>query len=170
MLWQMLQNRRAAADGFEQRIAAEAGAGRQAAAQHQRLLGLVNGQAFLDAKRAARPPAVEVIDELTRRLPDNTYLEKLSLEERRMLLIGLSSEAPALVGRLQGATQWRSPALAGALQPDPASGRDRFTLTADLAAAPPSRPAAATPEAAPAGAAANGTTDNSRTEAADGAE
>ncbi|QDH70987.1 PilN domain-containing protein [Marilutibacter alkalisoli] len=137
MLWQVLQNRRATADALEQQIAAEAAAGRQAAAQRQRLAGLISGQAFLDAKRTARPPAVVVIDELTRRLPDNTYLEKLSLEERRMLLIGLSREAPALVGRLQGAGPWRSPALAGALQPDPASGRDRFTLTAELAAMPP---------------------------------
>ncbi|MCF7222097.1 PilN domain-containing protein [Marilutibacter chinensis] len=147
MLWQVLENRRAAADVFEQQIGAQAAAGRQAAAQRQRLVSLIKGQAFLDTQRAARPTAVEVIDELTRRLPDSTYLEKLSLEDRRMMLIGLSSEAPALIGRLQGAGQWRSPALAGALQPDPASGRDRFTLTAELTAAP-SRPAGA--EAAPA--------------------
>ncbi|AWV06454.1 general secretion pathway protein L [Lysobacter maris] len=148
MLWQVLENRRAAADAFEQQIAAQAAAGRQAAAQRQRLVALIKGQAFLDTQRAARPTSVEVIDELTRRLPDSTYLEKLALEDRRMMLIGLSSEAPALIGRLQGATQWRSPALAGALQPDPASGRDRFTLTADLTAAAPARPAATAPPAA----------------------
>lgn len=149
MLWQVLQNRRAAADAFDQQIAAQANAGRQAAAQRQRLVALVKGQAFLDTQRAARPSAVEVMDELTRRLPDNTYLEKLSLEDRRMMLIGLSSEAPALVGRLQGADQWRSPALAGALQPDPASGRDRFTLTAELTAAAPPRPAPPASAASP---------------------
>lgn len=140
---QLLSNREAAADELEQRIARNAQAARQAAAQRQRLSDLVEGQAFLDRTRAARPMAVAVIDELTRRLPDTTYLEKLSIEDDRLTLIGLSREAPALIGRLQGSRLWRSPALTGALQPDPASGRDRFTLTAELAGAapPPTEPA-----------------------------
>jgi len=75
-------------------------------------------------------------DELARRLPDGTYLEKLSIEGDRILLIGLSREASALVGQLQGSPLWTSPALAGALQPDPRSRMDRFTLTATVATAP----------------------------------
>ncbi len=136
---QLLNNRRAAADELEQRITRNADAARRAAVQRQRLADLVEGQAFLDRTRAARPTVVAVMDELTRRLPDSTYLEKLSIEEDRLTLIGLSREAPALIGRLQGSTLWRSPALTGALQPDPASGRDRFTLTAELAGTAPAR-------------------------------
>jgi len=136
---QLLDNRRAAADELEQRIARNAQAARLAATQRQRLSDLVEGQAFLDRTRAARPMAVAVIDELTRRLPDTTYLEKLSIEDDRLTLIGLSREAPALIGRLQGSRLWSSPALTGALQPDPASGRDRFTLTAELVGAAPAR-------------------------------
>lgn len=139
-LWQLLDNRRGAADAFEQAIARRAVPARLAAVQRQRLQDLIDGQAFLDRARAARPTAVEVIDELSRRLPDGTYLEKLAIEDERLTLIGLSNEAAALVGRLQDSELWRLPALAGALQPDPASGRDRFTLTADLA---PAAPAAA---------------------------
>ena len=131
-LWQLLDNRRDAADAFQARIAERAAPARRAAAERAELIGLMEGQAFLDQARAARPTAVEVIDELSRRLPDGTYLEKLAIEEERLTLIGLSNEAPALIGRLQGSTLWRSPALAGALQPDPASGRDRFTLIAEL--------------------------------------
>ena len=54
-------------------------------------------------------------------------------DDQQLMLIGLSREAAALIGQLQGTELWRSPALAGALQPDPASGRDRFTLVAKLA-------------------------------------
>ena len=134
-LWQLLDNRRAAADAFEQAIAKRAAPARQAAAQRQQLQGLIDGQAFLDQARATRPTAVEIIDELSRRLPDGTYLEKLEIADERLTLIGLSNEAAALVGRLQDSALWRLPALAGALQPDPASGRDRFTLVAELAPA-----------------------------------
>lgn len=131
-LWLVLENRRSAADDFDAQVAREAAPARRAAAQYQELTNLIQGQAFLQRKRASYPTAVEVIDELSRRLPDGTNLEKLAIEENRLTLIGLSNEAPALIGRLQDSKLWRSPALAGALQTDPTTRRDRFTLTADL--------------------------------------
>jgi general secretion pathway protein L len=147
-LWQVLANRRAAADAFEQSVEARAGAARRAALQRQRLVDAVAGQTFLDQTRAGRPSAIEVIDELSRRLPDSTYLEKLAIENDKLLLIGLSSEASALVDRLEGSKLWKAPALTGAVQPDPRTRRDRFTLTADLAITGPATP---TKEAADAG-------------------
>lgn len=137
-MWQLLANRRAAADELQQRIASQAAAARSAADQRQALIDLIEGQVFLDRERAARPTTVEVMDELSRRLPDSTYLEKLAIEDNNLLMIGLSREAPSLVQRLQGSKLWRAPSLTGALMPDPASGRDRFTLTAELGpVAPP---------------------------------
>ena len=135
--WQVLQNRRAAADRFAAGVEAKAADARRVAAQRQRLADLVEGAAFLDRTRAARPTALEVMDELSRRLPEGTYLEKLSIEDDRLLLIGLSNEASALVARLEGSKLWRTPALTGALQRDPRSRRDRFSLTAELAGATP---------------------------------
>jgi len=142
-MWQLLANRRAAADELEQTIARHAAAARAAATQRQALIDLTEGQAFLDRTRAQRPTTLEVIDELTRRLPDSTYLEKLAIEDTTLTMIGLSREAPSLIQRLQGSPLWRAPALTGALMPDPSSGRDRFTLTAELGPATPPRPAAA---------------------------
>jgi general secretion pathway protein L len=133
----MLDNRRAAADAFESTTRRQVEAARQVSLQRQRLLDVVEGQAFLDRTRSGRPTAVEVLDELTGRLPDNTYLEKLAIEGDRITLIGLSSEASALVGRLEGSKLWRAPALTGALQPDPRTRRDRFTLVAELAVTGP---------------------------------
>ena len=56
-------------------------------------MALIKGQAFLHAARRDHPTAVEVMDELSRRLPDGTYLEKLAIEGERLTLIGLSNEA-----------------------------------------------------------------------------
>ena len=149
-LWQVLANRRAAADAFEQSVDARAGEAREVAVQRQRLVDAVAGQTFLDQARAGRPSAIEIIDELSRRLPDHTYLEKLAIENDKLLLIGLSSDASSLVGRLEGSKLWRAAALTGAVQPDPRTNRDRFTLTADLIVTAPAAPAR---EAANAGAA-----------------
>jgi general secretion pathway protein L len=135
-LWQLLDNRRAAADLLEKEVASRSAAAQRVALQRQQLVDAVQGAAFLDRARSGRPTDVEIMDELSRRLPDNTYLEKLAIEDDHLLLIGLSSEASALVPRLEGSPLWKSPALTGALQPDPRTHRDRFTLTADIAVKP----------------------------------
>jgi general secretion pathway protein L len=131
-MWQMLDNRRAAADAFAVVAGRQAEAARKVSVQRQRLVDLVQGQAFLDQSRAGRATTVEVLDELSRRLPDDTYLEKFALEGDRMTLIGLSTEASALVGRLEGSRLWTKPAFTGTLVPDPRTHRDRFTLVAAL--------------------------------------
>lgn len=137
--WQLLHNRRVAADAFETDAKAVATRARAVSAQRQQLVDLVQGQAFLDRTRAGRPTTVEVLDDLSRRLPDNTYLDKLAVEGDRITLIGRSTEASALLGRLEGSKVWRAPALTGALQPDARTGRDIFTVTAELAVAAPPR-------------------------------
>lgn len=143
--WRMLDNRRAALAEFSAKVEAQAVKARGVAVQRQQLQDLVEGTAFLDEARAARPAVLEVLDELSRRLPDDTYLEKISVEGDRLTLIGISSAAAELPGRLEGAKLWRAPALSGAVQPDPRLRRDRFSLTAELAG---TRPAAAKPKVA----------------------
>lgn len=128
----ILDNRRAAADVLATEVESRTGQARQIANERQRLMDVVEGSVFLERKRDERPLAVDVIAELTRRLPDGTYLEKLSIEGDRLMLIGVSSEASGLVAKLEGSPLWRSPALAGTVQPDPGTRRDRFTLVAEL--------------------------------------
>ncbi len=130
--WQVLDNRRQSATAFAAQIDARSPEARTLAAQRQQLVDIVEGAALLDRARAARPTTVEVLDELSRRVPDRTYLEKVAIEGDRLLLIGLSPEAPGLITRLQNSKLWRAPALSGALQPDPRTRLDRFSLTAEL--------------------------------------
>ncbi|GAB6194965.1 PilN domain-containing protein [Lysobacter xanthus] len=132
----ILDNRRQAADALEAAVHDRERPARMGARQREAFVALVAGQTFLDRRRAEQPPAVAVLDELSRRLPDGTYLEKVALEGDQLTLLGLSNAAPSLINRMEGTPLWRSPALTGAVQPDPASGRDRFTLTAELGPAP----------------------------------
>jgi len=87
---------------------------------------------FLATSRANRPTMLELLDDLTRRIPDDTSLDKLTVNENRLVMVGQSRAAPALVGLLQASPLLAEPALAGAVQADPRSGRDRFTLTANI--------------------------------------
>lgn len=138
-LSQVVENRRAAVTRLQAEVAQRSAQARNVAQQRQRLVDAVEGGTYLQAQRNARPSVIEAMDELARRLPDGTYLEKVSIEGGQLTLIGLSNQAAALVGKLEGARQWRAPALSGALQPDVRTRSDRFTLVAQLndAAAPP---------------------------------
>jgi len=151
MLAMVLHNREAAARRLQAQVAQQAAAARGVSLQRAELAGLVDGRAWILRERAARPQLVAVLDQVARRLPDDTWLDKLAIDNDRLLLIGRSAQASALVARMEGAPQWRSPALTGTLQPDPRSGRDRFTLAADLAVAPAPRAAATTAGGADAG-------------------
>lgn len=131
-LGQVLANRRDAAQQLQADVGARSTQARAVAQQRQRLVDAVEGGIYLQQRRNARPSVVEVMDELARRLPDGTYLEKASIEGGQLTIIGLSNQAAALVGKLEGARQWNAPALSGALQPDMRTRNDRFTLVAQL--------------------------------------
>lgn len=131
-LAQIVANRHAAARQLQADVDVHSAQARTVAQQRQRLLDSVEGGVYLQQQRNARPTVVEVLDELARRLPDGTYLEKAAIEGGQLTVIGLSNQAAALVGKLEGARQWHAPALSGALQPDPRTRDDRFTLVAQL--------------------------------------
>lgn len=132
--WQLLDNRRQAAAQLDAQVEAAAVRARTVATQRQQLQDLVDGQTFFTEQRATHPTATEVINELSRRLGDDTSLEKLSIENGRMQLIGMSSSASSLVSTLEGAPLWKTPSLTGVLQAGGSDRRERFTLTAELRA------------------------------------
>lgn len=132
-LSQLLDNRRAAADQLRATIAQRQAQAQGVSAARQRVVDAVEGEAFLRGLRSDRPASVEVMEALSQRIPDGTYLEKLAIEGNQVTLLGLSNQAAALVGQLEGAPQWTSAALSGALQSDPRTRMDRFTVIAQLA-------------------------------------
>ncbi|HFT6994623.1 TPA: PilN domain-containing protein [Stenotrophomonas maltophilia] len=138
---QLLDNRRAAADELRAQVERSARSARSVASERAQLQALIDGAAFLEKQRSQRAGTVEIWTELTRRLPEGTYLEKLAIENNNLQLIGLSREASQLVQLLQDAPQWRKVNLTGVLQADgAASGRDRFTMTAELQPLPAAAP------------------------------
>jgi len=129
------------ADRLRAQVEQSARQARDVSDQRALLQSLVNGARFLDEKSARQPGALQVWNELSQLLPAGTYLEKMGIENGSLQLIGLTREANQLVSLLEPSPLWRRVNLTGVLQADQAAnGRDRFTLTAELQAAP-TRPA-----------------------------
>ena len=137
-----LENRRMALHTLQTTVNARHHEARLVSTLDKQLQQAVEGAGFLARARAAKPPMLAVLADLSQRLPDNTWIERFSQADKQVFLTGTSAEATALVQRLQGSPLLHAPALSGSVQPDPASHRDRFTLTAELAepAHAPGRP------------------------------
>ena len=132
-MWLMLDNRRDAHAATEARVAATRAQAMQARRARNALKGSVDAANFLARKRSQQPTMLELLDDLTRRIPDSTYVEKISITDGSVLLIGQSQQASALVGLLQGSPLILRPTLTGSVQTDPRSGKERFTLSAVVA-------------------------------------
>lgn len=128
-----LHNRRVTLEKFKQREETVNVQVRQVRKLRNALDTSMQAIDFLVQKRAQQPTMLALLNDLTHRIPDDTSLQKLSVNEGDIELVGQSKQAPALVAVLQGSPLLKTPALAGAVQTDPRSGGDRFTLTATVA-------------------------------------
>ena len=90
---------------------------------------------------------------LTRRLPQNAWLERLSVDPSGQ--VGFQGQAPqaaALIDALKDSKIVRDPNFQGSIQSDPATGKERFYMVAQLrqsGSAPATTPAAAGAEPQP---------------------
>lgn len=127
-----LQNRRDALASLEAQRDAAFDSARRARALRAELESGASAANFLAEQRQRRPTMLELLDDLTRRLPDDVYVQRLSVEQNRVTVSGVARSAGTLVATLQGSPYLKGPALAGAVQQDPRTGRDGFTVVAEL--------------------------------------
>jgi general secretion pathway protein L len=127
-----LGNRERALASLEAQRDAAFDTARQARALRQQLDGAASAANFLAEQRQKRPTMLELLDDLTRRLPDDVYLQRFSVEQDRVTLSGAARSAGSIVATLQGSPYLKGPALAGAVQQDRSTGRDGFTVVAEL--------------------------------------
>lgn len=132
-MWLVLDNRRAAHAAHAARLATATVEARESRKLRNALEGSVRAANFLARQRAQQPTMLELLADLTRRVPDSTALEKIAINGGNIVLIGQSQQASALVGLLQDSPLIKKPTLTGSVQADPRTGKERFTLTAVVA-------------------------------------
>jgi general secretion pathway protein L len=132
-LWITLGNRESAHAAWTERVQTAQREARDARKLRNALQDSVRAANFLAKQRASQPTVLEILTDLTRRLPDDTFLEKIQVNSGNVVLIGQSARASALVGVLQDSPLIHKPTLSGSVQADPRTGKERFTLTAVVA-------------------------------------
>lgn len=147
-----LTNRAAAVESMRAEVAQANTEAKQVAALKKTLADSIGGANFLADRKRKGPLTVALINDISQRLPQDTYLERLQIENKQVQLQGQAQEAATLIALLGASPCLGNPGFQGQVQPDPRTGKERFQINADLKECAPFEDAKAAAPAAPAAA------------------
>lgn len=132
VMYQSLALREQAITNLSDEVSLARAAAGQSAELKRQLRDAIEGASFLAKKKSEQAITVDVLAEVTRLVPDDTWLERLSFIGTEVQLQGQSAGADKLIGILTNSKCLTNPKFQGIIQPDGATGKDRFSLAADL--------------------------------------
>lgn len=110
-------------------VAARASVAQQAQKVRTEIDTLNAGGTYIRNLKQARPAMLVLMEELTRLLPDNTWLNRLELQQNEMRLQGESGSASALIGVLEKSPLFQSAEFSSPVTINPRTNKERFSLT-----------------------------------------
>lgn len=89
---------------------------------------------FLIDRKRTHPAVTELLDTLTRLIPDQTYLTELDVRGGQVRLLGVTTSATALLALIDRSPAFRNAAFESSITQDVKPGRERFDIAAQIAA------------------------------------
>ncbi len=133
VMLQSLANRQSALDAMTADMQKSQNDAKQVSQARKTLQDTIDAANFLSRKKHDTPLMVDLLNDLTVRLPDDTYLERLNVDEKgKVELQGLSEDASKLIGLLGKSEILTNPSVQGTIQPDPRTKKDRFNITLEF--------------------------------------
>jgi general secretion pathway protein L len=138
VLAQWLSNRTQALAAMQAQVESMQTEAQQVGALRQELQDNAGAASFLVRRKQNRVTMLDLLLDLTRRLPQSAWLERLSVDPSGQ--VGFQGQAPqaaALIDALKDSKIVRDPNFQGSIQPDPQTGKERFYMVAQLRQAGP---------------------------------
>ena len=129
---QSVSNREVALERLREETQARQTEARSVAELRRLLKDAIDGANFLAERKRARPTNIDVLLDTTQRLPNDTWLQRFSVNGEQVQLQGQSKEAAGLITVLQQSPYLEGPALQGAITPDARTGKEQFLIAAKL--------------------------------------
>jgi general secretion pathway protein L len=130
VMQQSVANRAEALEGLRANVEAARTEARAVTQLRNQLNTAVSGAGYLAEKKAQAPSVFRVLGDLSERLPDETWLERMTFREGGLEVAGQSDEATKLIALLQQSRTISTPAFMGQISPDARTRKERFTLSA----------------------------------------
>jgi general secretion pathway protein L len=131
----IIQKNRALAE-LETEIQAAATAARESNQVRRDLENMAEASRFLTDKKHSSMLAVQVIDEISRILPDHTWVARLNLSETELQLQGQSGESASLIAIVEASPLFENARFRSPVVQIPGTDADRFHLSADVVSEP----------------------------------
>jgi general secretion pathway protein L len=128
----IVEKNRALAE-VEAEIQAAATAAREGNEIRRNLENMAEASRFLIDKRQGEVLTVEIIDEISRILPDHTWVARLNLSDTELQLQGQSTDSASLIALVEASPLFENAQFRSPVVQVPGTDADRFHLSADLA-------------------------------------
>ena len=105
---------------------------------------------YLLIKRQATPTVIQTLEELTRVLPDDTWVQSLDIKGNELLIQGETGSSVRMIGLFEQSSLFKDASFRAPLTKGQGSGMDRFQLALQVGAkaTPTPMPSAFTPMSA----------------------
>lgn len=87
----------------------------------------------IQADNRSLPPILGILGELTERIPDDTWLQRLDIKNGQIQIQGISGNSSSLIGVLDGSKLLENVEFRSPVTQDARSGKENFQITAGLA-------------------------------------
>jgi general secretion pathway protein L len=121
---------------LEARLAKSHAAAMEADALKQKVAAALERTRFLVDRRLSTPTMAALLNEVTLRLPDGTWLVGLHIEEDQLYVSGFSPAAASLIAGLEDSPLLSEVRFSSPVTTDPRVGIERFNLGAAVAPVP----------------------------------
>jgi general secretion pathway protein L len=93
---------------------------------------LLHQARFLQDKKHVEPVLVDTLEELSRVIPDGTWLNGLQFANRRLTIQGLSPSASSLIQRIDASAFFRNVSFVSPVTKDASNGLERFQIAGEV--------------------------------------
>jgi general secretion pathway protein L len=132
-LGQWLHNREEALATMQAQVDDMRADAQKIAALRKQLEDSTGAAGFLARRKTDSVAVVDVLQDLTARIPDDTWLERFTIDSSgRVGMQGQSAKAAPLIDILQGSKLITGANFQGVIQRDPATNKERFFMDAQL--------------------------------------
>jgi general secretion pathway protein L len=119
-------------DSLETQVNIEGVKAKQALAKRAELEETVRTTSFLDKRKQGLPRELTVLNELTKALPDNTWITRLSHTKDGINISGYSVAASQLISRIDSVKLFKNPTFSSPIVQDAQNKVERFDISFGL--------------------------------------
>lgn len=117
---------------LEERVRKVGKVAKEVEALRQETENLLHQASFLEEKKRKEPVLLDMLEELSRVIPDNTWLNGLQYKDRRIVMQGQSPSASSLIQMIEASPHFKNTSFVSPVTKDTGSGLERFQIASDV--------------------------------------